>query len=133
MPQEFHRIVFSIDEVVRAVSAFRRTHADFLPPGAIRRHALAGQKLTLAIEMSYAGNNQLIEFTLDSRQLLEPLIKFCAENNIGVPRADRRRLKVGERDVTMEMVAVNEAGVPIAAMAGQPPGIEAAAARHASV
>jgi hypothetical protein len=106
MPREFHQIAFSQEEVVRAVGAYRRTHADFLPPGTIRRHALAGQKLKLSIEVSYAGGRQIMDFTLDAQQLAEPLIKFCAENNIAVPPADRRTLRIGDEEVMLELVAL---------------------------
>jgi hypothetical protein len=126
MPREFHQIVFSLEEVVRAVCAYRRNHADFLPSGPIQRHALAGSKLALSIELQYAGNRQMLEVALDARQLADPMIKFCAENNIAVPRADRRTLKFSNGELILELVATAGDAMPVAAIAAQP-----MAARHA--
>jgi hypothetical protein len=120
MPKEFHQIVFSLKEVVGALDAYRRNHADFLPPGPIQRHALSGSKLTLSIEMPYAGNRQLLDFTLDANQLIDPMIKFCAENNIVVPRADRRVMKFDNEELILELVAAATEAAPVVAMVARP-------------
>ncbi|MCC7046093.1 MAG: hypothetical protein IT562_05205 [Alphaproteobacteria bacterium] len=119
MAREFHQIMFSLDEVMRAVTAYRRNHADFLPAGTIKRHVLSGSKLTLSIELTYAGNRQILDFALDATQLTDPIIKFCAENNIAVPRADRRNIKFTNSELILELVAAAGDTVPLAAMAQQ--------------
>lgn len=120
MAREFHQIVFSLDEVMRAVSAYRRNHPDFLPAGTVKRHVLSGTKLTLSIELTYAGNRQIMDFVLDASQLADPIVKFCAENNIAVPRADRRNMKFANNELILELVAAAGDTVPLPAMAQAP-------------
>ncbi|MCC6467331.1 MAG: hypothetical protein IT563_03330 [Alphaproteobacteria bacterium] len=119
MAREFHQIVFSLEEVMRAVTAYRRNHADFLPAGTIKRHVLSGSKLTLSIELNYSGNRQILDFSLDATQLADPIVKFCAENNIAVPRADRRSMKFTNSELIMELAASAGDPLPVAAMAQQ--------------
>ena len=121
MPREIHHIIFTPEEVKTAVVAYRRTHPNFLPPGIVARFALGPGGLALTVEMQYGSNRHALDFTLDAALLVEPLIKFCAENNIACPRGDRHAVQITDRDVTLEVTvnAVAAAAASAVAPAGR--------------
>lgn len=103
MPREIRQIFFDQDETIVAVSAFRRTHPDFLPQGEIKKVQLCEAGLTATIEMKYGETVHMLDFKVDSAHLTEVLVKFCGENNIAIPKAGRPRPVIAGNAVMLEI------------------------------
>jgi len=97
MVKEMRKIILSTDEIIAALDSYKRTNFEFLPPGKITHCVLKnGAPVTVGIETMYANKIQTTEFNLEPAKLLDPLIRFCIENNIVLPLNSRKSALVGE-------------------------------------
>jgi len=97
MVKEMRKIILTKDEVMTALDVYRRSNFEFLPPGKIVSCELKpGAPVTIGIETMYANNVQAESFSLETSRLLEPLIRFCLDNNIVLPRNSRKSALIGD-------------------------------------
>jgi hypothetical protein len=102
MPKEMRKIIMSKDEVIAALESYKRSDFEFLPPGKITSCELkAGAPVTVGIETSFASKIQTTEFSIDPPRLLEPMIRFCLENNIVLPRNSKKSALVGDNQAAL--------------------------------
>jgi len=91
MVQEIRQIMLTGDELILAIEAYRRVVPGFLPPGKITRCALTeGSVLAVSIETPCNDGVKTVTFLLKNFDILEPLIRFCIENNIPLPKDGRK-------------------------------------------
>ncbi len=96
MPTEKRQIIFSKDEVMQALRAYRLTHHDFLPSGDVIEFTLkptaggGGVHLTVACNLIYGETRQTINIEVADADVVELLIRCCLENNIPIPRMGQK-------------------------------------------
>lgn len=94
MVEELRKIILSKDELVLAMEAYRRAVPDFLPHGQILEcQTQPDGALLVRVRLAYGSNNQDLEFSFKPADLLGPIIQFCVENNIMLPRNSRKCIK----------------------------------------
>jgi hypothetical protein len=103
MPHEHRFIIFSPDEVVQALSSFRRNNADAIPPGRIVGCAPDGNGVTVTVEVGRVGGSERRPSPLTKDQLRDALVKFCIETNVKLPRAVEKRLNYSKGRYLIEM------------------------------
>jgi hypothetical protein len=97
MVKEMRKIILSRDECIAALESYKRTNFEFLPVGKILKCELkAGSPVIVGIEIAGAITMKLTECTLEPPKLLEPLIRFCIEHNIVLPRNSRKSALTGD-------------------------------------
>lgn len=102
MVAEMRKIVFTKEELITAIDAFRRTNNDFLPHGKIAQcQPTADGAIIVGVELTYGHSSQVTSFTLNPVDLLDPLVKFCIENNVILPLSGRKSIKVDRDQITL--------------------------------
>jgi hypothetical protein len=97
MVKEMRKIILSRDEVMTALESYKRNNFEFLPAGKIVQCDLKhGAPVAVGIETATANKIKTTEFHLDHTKLLEPLIRFCIENNIVLPRNSKKSALIGD-------------------------------------
>jgi len=97
MVKEMRKIIFSRDELIAALDAYRRNNFKFLPPGKIIGCEIkSGMPAVVSIETVFANKIKTAEFGLEPFKLLDPLIYYCIENNIVLPRNSRKSALLGD-------------------------------------
>lgn len=95
MVQEFRRITLNADELLCAVSSYSRMTPQFLPEGKIVScMPNVDGSLALVMEIPFGAVAKRTDFTLKGIDVLRPLIRFCIENNILLPRNGRKSISV---------------------------------------
>lgn len=94
MVKEVRKITFSSEELLEAFQAYARTTPKFLPAGRIVTcDVQAEDAVKISMELDYGSAHQYAEFTYRGLDVLRPLILFCIENNIMLPRDGRKAYK----------------------------------------
>jgi hypothetical protein len=111
MVQEYRRIILDEDELRSAFEAYRRMRPQALPAGKIThcaasQHGAEAATVTLTIEPPDAGHGPSTQHLLTEAAILEPVIRFCIENNIVLPRNGRKTVGVVGGKVSL-CVALN--------------------------
>ena len=91
MPREIRHIMFSIEELELALKSYNRIEKKKLYHGTLTGCQIEpgkGISFTLAEDQEAVGTKtkNVLEFSV----LLEPLVRFCIENNIVLPRASNK-------------------------------------------
>jgi hypothetical protein len=107
MPQEYRLITLSNEELAIALASHRRTNPEFLPPGAMTVFLVTATGLEVTIAGADGATQRR---SLDFGALTEPLITFCLDSNIKLPRAAEKRAVVSEGALALEMRLDSEAG-----------------------
>ncbi|MER2520757.1 MAG: hypothetical protein ABTQ34_08740 [Bdellovibrionales bacterium] len=95
MVQEFRKITLSPDELVCAVRSYSRMTPQFLPDGKIFScMPNSDGSLALVMEIPFGAVLKRTDFTLKGLDVLRPLIRFCIENNILLPRSGQKSISV---------------------------------------
>ena len=91
MVQEVRRIIFSQDELMAAFECYRRVTPDFLPEGRVV-YCKPTDEMTVQVtlETNIDGTAQLQECTIRGVDVLKPLIRFCIEHRIMLPKEGRK-------------------------------------------
>ena len=106
MPQEYRLITLSNEELGVALASHRRVNPDFLPPGVMTVFLVTATGL----EVTVAGADGATQrSSLDFAALAEPLITFCLDSNIKLPRAAEKRAVVSDGALALEMRLDSEA------------------------
>ena len=96
MATEIRTIILSQDEVLRAVTAFRKRKSQPLPPGAVFKFSLhRNPKIRLALAIAVDGAERLESVDFSGEELGAALVMFCIGNKIPLPaRKASKRLRV---------------------------------------
>ena len=91
MVEEVRKILLNQNEFLAALEAYRRACPNFLPAGRILRWQKESDvAIKVFVEVAYGKTVQTMEIALDEKELVEPIIKFCIENNVMLPRAAKK-------------------------------------------
>ena len=104
MVQESRKITFSTAELGMAFEAYGHRTPKFLPAGKLLACELVdddGVKLTFAME--YGCSTHDVEFVYRGLDVLRPLILFCIENNIMMPREGRKTFSIIDGKATLSI------------------------------
>ncbi len=90
MPREIRHIMFSIDELELALKSYNRIEKKKLFHGTLTGCQIEpGKGISIGLAEDQEGDSKtknIVEFS----SLLEPLVRFCIENNIILPRASNK-------------------------------------------
>ncbi len=106
MVQESRKITFSTAELGMAFVAYGHRTPKFLPAGKLQACELVeddGVKLSFAME--YGCSTHDVEFIYRGLDVMRPIILFCIENNIMMPREGRKTFSIsdGKAILTIEL------------------------------
>jgi hypothetical protein len=103
MVQEVRKIVLSLEEVQCAFEGYQRITPDFLPKGVIADCQTSDDGVVLTVEQAYGGALQNSQIVCKGLNVLKPIIRFCIENNIMLPRDGKKTIIVSKDSVTMHI------------------------------
>jgi hypothetical protein len=83
MAHEIRTIFLTKDELVVAFCSYRRQNPAFLPAGKIINCTVESDK----VMVDMTGEALVL---LDASKLVEPLVRFCIESNIMLPKQSRK-------------------------------------------
>lgn len=116
MVEEVRNIIPNHDELLDALDSYRRKTPDFLPSGRIVE-CKQGSPDTVGVRVEADG--VMKDHTLDLQDLLEPLIRFCLENNIKLPRKSKKTVKLKDKRITLHIHIEDSIGEAISLSSGQ--------------
>jgi hypothetical protein len=101
--RDIRRIVFSKDELLCAFQAFARKTPEFLPEGKLLSctPTISTEKGSEIVIKMETPQKEQTELHYRDADVLQPLILFCLENNVMLPRQGRKSFLVLEEDATM--------------------------------
>lgn len=92
---EIRRIVFTNEELIFAFSAYSRITPNFLPVGKLLSCTpVSGTDTGSGALLKIETPSGISELTYSGTDVLQPLILFCIENNIMLPREGRKSFLV---------------------------------------
>lgn len=95
MVQEYRRITLNQEELTCAVGSYSRMTPQFLPEGKIVSCIPNPDgSLSLVMDIPFGAVTKRTDFTLKGLDVLRPLIRFCIENNIMLPRNGQKSIVV---------------------------------------
>jgi hypothetical protein len=100
MVQEVRKIVLSTDELITAYEAHRRMTPHFLPEGKIIGCHMSSNG-TVTVTLAQSDGLPPTFVTFKGMDVVKPLIRFCLENNVILPRDGRKSLSVTEGGATL--------------------------------
>jgi hypothetical protein len=109
--REIRRIIISNDELLLAFASYSRKTPNFLPPGKLLSctpHGSPGVESEVRIRIETNFNNLIknIELVYRGVDVLQPIILYCLENNITLPREGRKVFMVVESQANL-MIDLN--------------------------
>jgi hypothetical protein len=103
MPWEARQIGLSTAELLDAVQSYRRRVEDFLPRGQITRCVPSDAAVQVTVEASYSGTTHKLDYQIDPETLREVAVRFCIANNIPIPRAGEKRVRITGEGIVLEI------------------------------
>jgi len=104
MVQEYRRIMLSTDELASALGIYRRIAPSFLPEGNITRCVVTEYGVVkLTMEIKRAGTPRQNYLTLQPMDILKPVIGFCIEHKILLPKAGRKSIEIQKGSVVLRV------------------------------
>jgi hypothetical protein len=99
--REFRRIKPNRQELILALEAHNRMTLDFPPVGKILE--LIGLGDAIEIKMSVMSDDYDLVATMTRRgnRLLIPIIRYCVENNVTLPRAGTKPIDIEEDGLSL--------------------------------
>jgi len=95
--QESRKITFSTSELGMAFVAYGGRTPKFLPAGKlVSCETIDDDAVKLSFAMEYGCSTHDVEFVYRGLDVLRPLILFCIENNIMMPREGRKTFSIVE-------------------------------------
>ena len=92
MVQEVRDIILSLDEVAGAFESYRRMTPGFVPAGSvITGCATSGESVVVQYAVDTAPSTQN-SLTCSGADVLRPMIRYCIENNIMLPRDGKKSI-----------------------------------------
>ncbi|HYC05144.1 MAG TPA: hypothetical protein VEB20_01505 [Azospirillaceae bacterium] len=109
MPTEIRHIIFTNDEVMRAVVEYHKRTANPLPPGNVIRCAPEKVdqqiKLSLHVALDADGARQIL--VLEEPVLAAALIFYCIQNKIPLPTKAAKSLQMVGEQVALKVTKEN--------------------------
>ena len=113
MVQEYRKIILSTDELIMALEIYRKIAPTFIPDGkVIRCSALEYGAVKIILESGEGEKKQQIPLTLQGADVLKPVIGFCIENKIMLPKAGRKSIEVQKGSVALRIELSLQVGFP---------------------
>lgn len=102
MVKELRKIILDNEEFVAALESYKRTNFEFLPAGKVIQCTLkANEPVVVGLETSSFNKIKTTDFTFSPPELMEPLIRFCIENNVMLPRNSRKSVLIGDNQAVL--------------------------------
>lgn len=101
MVEEVRQITLNAAELMRALECYRAKNASFLPPGVIVDFSTSANQ-TFKVMVNTEGGIRGTEFTF--ADLLEPVICFCIESGVPLPRASRKSVEMHGSNAMLKIV-----------------------------
>jgi hypothetical protein len=92
MVQDIRNVILSLDEVHSAFVCYQRISPGFLPRDTIAGCRTGENAVILTVDIAAGTTRQRGELTFKGIDVLKPLIRFCIENNIMLPRDGRKSI-----------------------------------------
>jgi hypothetical protein len=112
MPTEIRHIVFTPEEIARAVVAYHRRSGNPLPAGNVLRcvpDQTDGQ-VTAALEMDVDSDGSRLNVPVPTPALAASLILFCINNRIPLPTQANKSLAMLNGNVSLVIKKMDEKG-----------------------
>ncbi len=92
MVLEVRKIMLSKGELAMALNAYRRLYPEYLPGGKITRcSVICNTEIAIEMEIERAHTELVIsKLSLKPVKLTEPMIHFCIDNRIMLPRRGKK-------------------------------------------
>lgn len=103
MVQEVRDIILSLDEVFTAYDCYKRITPEFIPEGKIISCWTGPDSIILNVEITSEGKSKNIEKICKGLDVLRPMIRFCIENNIMLPRAGKKTILIKQNQVHLHI------------------------------
>ncbi len=105
MVQEVRRIMLTPEELVSAFESYRRMTPGFLPEGRIVSCIPLGDgAIKVLLKMPENTLPTKSEFVFKDMDAVNPLIRFCIENNIMLPRSGQKSLFIKDGTASLYVV-----------------------------
>ncbi len=101
MVQDMRRIILSEEELVSAIESYRRMTPSFLPEGTVKTCAPSDAHVSVTLQVPAGNSTNDVELKLSCADLLKPLIRFCLENNIILPRDGKKVALISQGQVIL--------------------------------
>ena len=108
MATEIRTIIFTQEEVLRSVTAFRKLKSKPLPPGTVFKYSLHGNPtIHLGLAIAVDGEERLESVDITGKELGAALVMFCIENKIPLPaRNATKSLRVFGKNLSL-VISIN--------------------------
>ena len=104
MVQEIRRIIFNNDDLLAALESYARTNPKFMPAGKIVSCVTEDDgHIKLKIEAQYGNDKHMLDLTYSGADVLRPMIMYCIENNIMLPRDGRKNFFVKDKQAVLNI------------------------------
>jgi hypothetical protein len=103
MAQDIRNIILSLDEVLSAFACYQRVTPTFLPNGIIVGCRTTKESVILSLRAQNGDASDRSDVALTGLDVLKPLIRFCIENNIMLPREGRKSLIIESNRIIMHI------------------------------
>ncbi|MQP66774.1 hypothetical protein GE253_15670 [Niveispirillum sp. SYP-B3756] len=100
MPIEIRHILFSQEEVIRAVVEYHRRSGNPLPAGSVIRIEVMPDPVRCALHFARDDNSRQVAW-VDNQPLAAALIMFCINQRIPLPTKSTKLLDVMNDKVTL--------------------------------
>jgi hypothetical protein len=100
MVQELRQVILGKEEFISALESHSRMNVSFLPKGKIVAFEILDMS-TVMITVATDENAEGVRVIMKESKLLKPLIRFCLENNIMLPRDGHKSVLLTENNVTL--------------------------------
>jgi hypothetical protein len=101
MVEEVRKIMLSMDEIKAAYEAYRVTAPGFLPEGTILGCQTREDAVIVSIDASSSDTKKQYEVILRGIDVLRPLIRFCIENSIMLPRDGKKSVLIDKTRIVL--------------------------------
>jgi len=104
--QDIRKIIFTTAELMTAFESYGRTSPKFMPNGRVIACIPTEQDgIQITIAMRYGSSTHNVDFIYRGLDVLRPLILFCIENNIMLPRNGQKTFAIidGRATVSVEL------------------------------
>jgi hypothetical protein len=103
MVQEVRDILLSSNEVFYAYESYARITPDFMPNSKFVSCAIKNGTFVLTVDKTDDTQPQRQEISFKGIDILKPLIRFCIENNIMLPRDGKKTVEIRDDKIVLRV------------------------------
>lgn len=104
MVQEVRRVIFSTDELYSAIEGYRRMTPNFLPLGKIIGCSVEENAIRVTLRPPGKTKQPVTTHIIKGAEAVKPLLRFCLENNIMMPKEGQKSLYVKDGAASLYIV-----------------------------